>query len=367
MERPSFFLVLVLCAMVANAQVGQWIDLKDAQTDLLGKPISRVNNGSPIFIPDAAIQEITYEVSDGAESANEYKKKFRSFLTGILDLKSYEVKDIQVRKIKYISINPKHFYDGSINVNTRFAYSGQTADTVIIKIRKLKEVDIDFKNLLDTILKKIPINTGGISDVIANLKADIDDSLSTTIKIINPNVFFKARFVEFLNANPPRRRTWDSYWIHFFNNNSGGGPFTILNINGPQVRRETKRRFVQFWGPNDDRNRLYYFKVKRDNNDLKLYFCRFTSYQGELILKEIPSKSDGSRKIWELEFSKVDEFLHRTKNEVTKLIYIACYADQLDENTIRIHNYEGNSSNNGSIITYVKYPEIRFRHLKRNE
>jgi hypothetical protein len=368
MKQLFYFLILSTLSISSYCQ--QWVDLKDAQTELLGRPISKVNNGSPIFIPDAPMPEITYEVFEGAGSIETYKEKFRKFLTGILDINTYSLKDIKVKKIKYKSIKAVHFSDGSIQLNTKFAYTGETADTVTFKIRRKTGVDLDFKKVLDLILKKIPVNIAGdISSVISTLKADLDDSLSTTISITNPNVFFRARFVQFLNGNPPKLvsqgRTWDDYWIHFYRNGSTVvEEFTTLDASKPQMGRESKRKYVQFWGPNDDKNRLYYFKAKKESGNLKLFFCRFTNNEGEKILSEIPSNNDGQNNVFEIEFSKVDEFLY---SGVTKIIYLACYAKQLDNNKIQIHNFDSVANDKEKIISYVKYPEIKFKYLSKND
>lgn len=352
--------------VTTNSFSQEWVDLKDPQTALLGRPINRVNNGAPVFIPDAETPELTYEVFESTGSVSEYKEKFRSFISGLIDGNTYSLRDIQIRKLKYKSINAKHFIDGKIALNTKFAYAGQTADTVKITLRRRAKIDVDFKKLLALLAKNIPTTIlGDSTSLIKELKGGLNDTLSTVISISNPNVFFKARFVEFINGNPPTLRaggrTWDDYWRHFYNNGAvGNQEFTIIDASKPQKGRETQRYYAEYWGVNDDPNRVYFFKVKKDSDKLKLFFCRSVTNVGDKELIEIPKISENK---YEFEYSLVDEFSYRG---ITKMIYLAVYAEQIDNNKIKIHNYDSFVNEKGKIISYMKYPEIKFKYLSRN-
>ncbi|ASZ11549.1 hypothetical protein CK934_11570 [Chitinophaga sp. MD30] len=334
--------------------------------------ITNVNNGSPVFVPNASIPHLTYEVVDGAESITDYKEKFRKYLTGIININTHTLSNIEVTRIKYRSIKADHYKDGTLAIGTKFAYAGQTADSVIVTVKRKSGVDLDFKELLDKILGAVGIPeelTGGITTVVKKLSLNTNDSLAARILIVNPNVYFKARFVEFMEGNPPiltaRGKTWDDYWIHFYNNSTNVvNEYTILDASRPQMQRETKRNYVQFWGLNDDKSRRYFFKTTKDGDKLKLLFMRAITGQNDTAILEIPSTKHDGKVTFEQEYIKVDEFWHSGK---TKFVYVACFAEQLDNNRIRLHNFDEIVNDKGRIMTYIKYPEVKFKYLSKND
>lgn len=151
--------------------------------------------------------------------------------------------------IKSLTI-PSGFLDGVLDLNPQLAYAGQTADTVTLIFTRKANIDVRFKQLLQLLVKSLPRE-------ISETPRRLDDSVSRTFKMLaNPNIYFKARFIQFLDGNPDaldkKGKTWDSYWLHFYNKTGPKEPFTLLEPNSTNPNKKmTQAVYPEFWTRKD--------------------------------------------------------------------------------------------------------------------
>jgi hypothetical protein len=373
----NLIIIILGLGIVSPIKSQEWVNLKQPQVQLLGRPIKSVNSGDPVFVPGKiASDKIKLDIVTGADNINDYKERFKQFTSDIIGKENMEVQSITANNVKIHSINEESFRDGSVELNAKFAYAGVTADSVLMVLSTKSNSNVSIKKVLELLSKALVIpNSDKALSFLPDIKFLNKDSSKVVVKIKNPQVYFKALFIEYKEGIPPilisRGKTWQDYWIHFYRNGSiFEETSTVLNADKSEKFRQSKKKYPEFWGPKDDKNRLYFFEANNKDGKLILDFYLETTVSGKKIIKEIPytisSNDQGvAIKTWELPYTKVDEFNYRDK---TKIIYLACYAKQIIENgkptnKIEILNFDDNSNNQEKIISYMKYPEVKFIYL----
>ncbi|MEZ0611017.1 hypothetical protein ACAW74_21065 [Fibrella sp. WM1] len=371
MSKTVHLLLLIFNTFSPFLSFSQKVDdykiLPNPQSGILGKPIQRldIKNGIIQPMPVSSLPQFTYEILDGPSSERDYSTKFRNFVLPAFTKSKLRLSDFQINTIKIKALSPENFTNGKLRTGSSFAYDGITADTVKITVRTSKNFAITPAQIIDSLKSYMP---NGIASTIVGQIRTVNingkDSIERVVKIVNPNVFFKARFITY-EITEPQQGGWESFSITFnpkTGNLKGRTNLVNLSIEGDGARSRTHGYYPEFSGSDDKTDQLYFFKVIGEENDLRLIFALDDSNNesnpdGYLVIKEIPFKTVNGKREYKLDYRTVHRFEYK---DITKLVRIAVYAKQTSSTTIQVMNYEGNR-----VVTYMRYPGFRIKYIDK--
>lgn len=350
-----------------------WIDLKDPISSILGRGVTKINDGLITFDPNEEISDPAIDTYKSADFINDYTNKYRKFLTFFSSKEKFQVTNLTIYKASIKSINISDI--ARMKSDVKYVYEGYSADSMILRISRRKEVNVDYSKAINTIFKQInkSLITGKAMDkikdmlpILDSLRSEKEDSIVYELRIKSPDIFFKVRVIQFKDIT---KRNWDSYFKWFDNlkekkNNLWiPAEFKILTMTA--LNMETINQYPEFWGPNDNTNVKVKFGIKKTNGELNLY-----AYNMENVVRNASWKpyllepsfiDDKGMKHWAIDRYYLYSFSHSGKR---KLIYVNIVADQVDANTVRITNW----TKDGSIYTprtFMKYPELLFNYVTK--
>jgi hypothetical protein len=373
MQRKFSILATSTLAAFSIYQIGSedYKDLPIPQTGLLGRQLQALDLKKGIIqpMPVPKAPNFTYEVFEGPNSVSDYKSKLRKLVVPAFNKNKLKVSDIKINALKIKALAPENFTNGNLPIGASFAYDGITADTVKITFRTAKDYAIKPSEIVDIVSKFIPGGTvfTTITDVVKNVKISGKDSTQRVIRIVNPNVFFKARFITYTETSTRSGSPWENWSISFnpaTGNMNGKTDLVNLTIEGEDTNSRTHGYYPEFsgGGSNDLKSQKYFFKVSGTEGNLKLIFAldqpnNDNSDEGYRVIKEIPFKTIKGMREYSLGYRTVDRF---TYHDITKLVRIAVFAKQISPTTIQLINYNGNRR-----VTYMKYPEFKIKYIDK--
>lgn len=354
------YLIIWLFLTLAISTQGQsgYNLLPMPQTDFLGKPLVNLDLKKGIVAPNVAAPQINfiYEIVSGPTESNEYAQHVETLILPIVRKNKYRVVKVDVDSIKIISLAPENFYNGNISPGV-FAYDGLIADTVRITYRTSRDLNIDLSQLIDSLGKYIPgVVWKDVSNVVKNVKINGKDSIDRQIAIVNPNVIYAARFVEYTESQPLIGGSFEVKYKHF-----ARGEKANLTIEGSPGKARSGKVSPEWRKGKKDLQHTYFLKAFGSPNNLKLGLFKDEknnkNFPGGRLIVEIPYvlNNDGARK-YKMEYSTVDSYID--SNGFLRLFRVEVYAQQTNPTTIQIHNFD-----NKDLLTYAKYPYFDFKYV----
>lgn len=335
-----------------------WIELKHPQSGILGKLVTSINGGDLQYEPIFSNKGLTTESYESAENIDDYREKMGAFFSKLFETKSLKIKNVSIRKMVIKSLSMEAVK--TLTPGSKYVYEAISADTIVITITKSRSVDVKIEEIVKMVGDNI---TGGSSEVVSKLLPIFEDmsythkdSVQYKMTIANPNVYYKVRVIEYQNIV---KTDWNNYWLYFLDFHKGKEvkkqSKTKLIVDATGIQSQTDPLYPEFWGV-DNTDLQFKIELKKENDKLKLYILgKGLDFSGNWkIVKEIPDVGDN---VWRLDRELVYSFPYKG---VTKKVYVQCIAKMVDDNSIEIINWVGNSKRLNSAKTFMQYPEIKF-------
>jgi len=361
---------MVCVGIIAIPLVGSedYKDLPIPQSGLLGRPLQGLNLAKGIIqpMPVQQVPSFTFDVFDGPTSVSEYDLKFRRLVVPAFKKTKLRLTKTEINTLKIKALSPDNFTSGKLAIGSSFAYDGITADTIKMTFRTARNYSVKPEEIIDVVDKYVPNAVfKEVMGVVKQVKINGKDSTERIVRIVNPNVFSKARFITYQETTTRNGTPWENWSISFNSKTEKmNGRYDIANltIDGDEDRSITWGYYPEFSGKgtNDLTSQKYFFKVIGDAGDLRLIFALDNvsdDSQTYKTIKEIPFKTIKGNRIYSLGYRTVDRFTH---NNITKVVRIAVYAKQINPTTIQLINYEGNRK-----LTYMKYPGFVIKYIDK--
>lgn len=361
MVKKTLTLILLLFAVVKIYGQDSWIELKYPQSGIIGKLVTKINNGDLEYEPISTNKGFTTESYQSAESINDYREKVGSFFSKLLETKKLKVKNVSIRKmvIKSLAMDAvKSLKPGSL-----YVYEAISADTITVRITKSKNIDVK----IDEIAKLVADNlTSGAAEAASKILPIVEDmaythrdSIQYEMTIANPSVYYKVRVVNYLNIT---KVDWNNYWLYFSKGkNVKKQNSTKLVIDPLGIKSSTDPFYPEFWEVNNT-DIQFKIELREEDSKLKLYILgKGFDYEGNWrIVKEVPTVANG---MWRLDREFIYSFPYKG---VTKKVYIQCIARAIDKNTVEIINWVDNKRKLINAKTFMQYPEIKFEYKTKD-
>lgn len=343
-------------------------DLPIPQTSLLGKPLSSLDIKKGRIKPNASSpkKNFSFDIIDGANYSSNYSNKLNTLIIPSFKKTKIRIVDSKIHGLKIKSLSPENFFNGNISPGTVFAYDGIVADSVDVTFRTSKSSDIKPSEAIDLFKEYIPAGTWSIlSNTVSKVTINGKDSIEKVIRIKNPDVIFRARFIKYNPTQPINGGTWEGKFKLFDYPNT-----TNLTITGKEDNSRSESRTPKFAGGKEDYSRPYFFKVVGEPNDLRLIFAldestNLNTDEGYTIIKEIPIKNKNIPREYSLGYRTVDHYVDQNGNE--RVIKLSVYAKQIDDTTIQLINCEKEDKKGECTepATYMKYPYFTFEYITK--
>lgn len=361
-----FFLLLITKFSFCQG----WVELKDPISGILGRGVKSIENGSVKFEPQDQLNDPKIDTYRSADYIKEYTNKYRKFLTLFTSSEKFVVSDLTIFKASIKSLNIEDVV--KMKTNIKYVYEGYSADSIVIKLSRKRELNVNYSKAVQTIFQQINKNIlkGSAMDKIADVLPILDsirsqskDSIIYELKIKGSDVFFKVKMIKYEDLI---KRDWEKYFKYFDNLTVKDGnkwiPKETKELKLDVLHLETLSQYPEFWGGRDNTNVKVKFGVRKINGELKLFiFHTENVIQPKWIDEEITPTftDDNNLKHYALDRYFIYSFFQNGKR---KYIYLNLLANQIDKNTISIINW----TKEGGVLrplTFMKYPEMTFSYI----
>lgn len=363
------FLLLVVLIFISNSYYSQtnWITLKNPESNIFGRAVVDITNGDLNFSPHTPpllIEKL--DESQSSDEISEYNEKFKSFITKYFTSNKFSVAEVTAKKLVIKSLNIDDVR--KLDLGNKYIFSAISADSVTVTIKTKKSTNVDYSKALKDIAsiltknKTVEIVTK-IIPFLDNISTQNKDSISYKMVLANPNVYYKVKLIKYKGIT---KHDWENrYWKSWSNPNGrirsdrqdGLEPTFNLIYTPLEDKSISTAIYPEVWGGGDPKHILFRLRVKKINNDLKL-FIQYTGSIGSgwSDYEIIPEVVDG-KKYWKLDRTLIYSFDIRN---VTKLVYIQVRGEENAKDIVTIKNWGSTIQDK---LTFMQYPEIKFEYI----
>lgn len=351
------------------AQNRDWVTLNLPQAGILGLPVATLRNGDISFQPSIVTDgDLVINTRVSADSRVDYTKKFKSFVSQIVNTSRVSIQRTQAKKLLIHSLGQRTV--DNLKLGGAYVYEGLTADSVTMTLAAKRSTSLDIaravKALATTITAPGALSViKAVTPFVDSLKYIKGDSVYYKIVIGNPTVYFQVKVINLLANGNLCRCDWEKCCLKYLAyrpTRRSQFPGTTRLIIGKASGKDVTGTFnPDFCGPDGQSSVGFFLKVEnspKKGMTLSVWGTDGTARNSLKKFMDVPVDVDGTLRTWRLDRTYLTTFQHGAT--VLKSVYIEVSAKQVDATSLDVLNWkEGTNDLCNNALTCLRYPEFK--------